>query len=176
MENTVSKAWLRLVFWLMTFSIRRAKHKDAAGIIHAHVSSIRDLCAKDYAPEQIEAWSGRKFRPDLWCQTIDRDFVWVVESNNQILGFGHLALMDVGCGEIMGLYFIPPAVGRGLGKEMFQEMLQIARLNKLEKLTLHATITAKSFYEALGFFQSGSDDSVEMQGVAIPCFPMEYIL
>lgn len=160
----------------MDFSIRRAKHEDAEGIIEAHVASIRDICAKDYTPEQIEAWAGRKFRADLWCQTIDRDFVWVIEHQKKILGFGHLALMSEEIGEIMGLYFIPPAIGKGLGKTMFSEMLKISRDNNLKKLTLHATVTAKSFYETLGFFQSGSDDTVEMRGVAIPCFPMEFII
>lgn len=160
----------------MNFSIRRARHEDAEGIIHAHVTSIRHLCAKDYTPEQIEAWAGRKFRADLWCQTIDRDFVWVIEGEGKILGFGHLALMDSETGEVMGLYFIPPAVGQGLGKKMFNEMLAVCHENNLKKIALHATVTAKSFYESLGFFQSGGDDSVEMRGVAIPCFPMELII
>lgn len=160
----------------MTFSIRRAKHEDAVGIIHAHVTSIRHLCAKDYTPEQIEAWAGRKFRADSWRQTIDRDFVWVIEGEEKILGFGHLALMDVETGEVMGLYFIPPAVGKGLGKKMFTEMLSVCHVNNLKKITLHATVTAKSFYESLGFYQSASDDTIEMRGVAIPCFPMEFII
>lgn len=160
----------------MTFSIRRAKYEDADGIIHAHVNSIRHLCAKDYTPEQIEAWAGRKFRAELWWQTIDRDYVWVIERDGKILGFGHLALMDTEFAEVMGLYFIPPAVGQGLGKKMFSEMLNVCRENNLKKITLYATVTAKSFYESLGFYQSAGDDTVEMRGVAIPCFPMELII
>lgn len=160
----------------MAFIIRRARHQDAEGIIHAHVSSIREICAKDYTPEQIEAWAGRKFRAELWCQTIDRDHVWVVESADKILGYGHLAIMSEELGEVMGLYFIAPAIGKGLGKKMFQEILTVSREHNLKKLNLHATITAKSFYEGLGFYQSAGDDTVEMRGVAIPCFPMEYVL
>lgn len=160
----------------MNFSIRRAEYKDAEGIIHAHVASIRNVCAKDYTPEQIEAWAGRKFRPELWCQTMDRDFVWVIEHQEKILGFGHLALMSEDTAEVMGLYFIPPAIGKGLGKALFSEMLKTCRDNNLKKITLHATVTAKSFYVTLGFYQSGSDDTVEMRGVAIPCFPMELII
>lgn len=160
----------------MTFSIRPAKHEDAEDIIKVHVTSIRTICSKDYSPMQIQAWAGRKFRPELWKHTIDRDFVWIVENNLQILGFGHLAIMSEQIGEIMGLYFIPPALGQGLGKKMFKTMLDVAQEHKLLKLSLYSTITAKSFYQMLGFFQSAGDDTIEMQGIAIPCFPMEYIL
>jgi putative acetyltransferase len=160
----------------MEIFIRRAKHQDADGIIKAHISSIRNICRKDYSSEQINAWAGRKFRADLWCQTIDRDYVWVIDDGSAILGFGHFAVMSEEVGEVMGLYFTEQALGQGLGKKMFQEMLSIARSNNLKKIILHATITAKTFYEQLGFYQSGSDDAIEMQGVPVPCFPMEYIL
>ena len=160
----------------MNFSIRRAKHEDAEGIIIAHVSSIRNICSKDYTPAQIEAWAGRKFRAELWCQTIDRDYVWIIEHEGKILGFGHLALMSEELGEIMGLYLIPPAIGKGLAKALFAELFKTCQDNQLKKINLHATITAKSFYETLGFYQSGSDDTIKMQGVAIPCFPMELII
>ena len=162
--------------FIMSFIIRKAKHSDAEGIIDAHVNSIRTICAKDYTDEQIEAWTGRKFRADLWCQTIDRDFVWVIVKESKILGFGHLALMDEEIAEVLGLYFIPPAIGQGFGKLLFWEMLKVCEEKNLKRLILHATITAKPFYQKLGFYQSGGDDSIEMRGVAIPCFPMEYVI
>lgn len=157
----------------MNFNIRRAIHADAPGIIHVHVNSIRHVCGKDYTAEQIEAWAGRNFKPSLWEQAIDRDFIWVIEENQQVLGFGHFAVMDNDNGEVLGLYFIPPAIGHGLGKRMFQEFLKVARSHHLKRITLHSTITAKTFYESLGFQQYESDTTVEMRGVAIPCHPME---
>lgn len=162
--------------FIMSIIIRKAEHADAEGIINAHVNSIRNICAKDYTDEQIEAWAGRKFRADLWCQTIDRDFVWVIVKESKVLGFGHLAVMDQEIAEIMGFYFIPSAIGQGFGKLLFLEMLKVCEEKKLKRLTLHATITAKPFYQKLGFYQSGGDDSIEMRGVAIPCFPMEYVI
>lgn len=157
----------------MSFQIRRAIHADAEAIIHVHVDSIRHICAKDYTPEQIEAWSGRKFKAELWKQAMDRDFIWVVEHEKKIVGFGHFAVMDDDSGEVLGLYFIPPAIGHGLGKKMFAEFIKLANAYKLKRISLHSTITAKKFYEHLGFHQNGSDTTIEMRGVAIPCYPME---
>lgn len=157
----------------MAFIIRRAIHSDAEGIILAHVTSIREICAKDYTEEQIEAWAGRKFKPELWVQAMDRDFIWIIENDSKVVGFGHLAVMDEDSCEVMGLYFIPQAVGHGLGKKMFQEFITVARQHHLKNIRLHSTVTARTFYESLGFLQSGSDTTVEMRGVAIPCYPME---
>lgn len=157
----------------MSFQIRRATHEDAEAIIHVHVNSIRTLCANDYTVEQVEAWTGRNFKPELWKQAIDRDFIWVVQSGKDVLGFGHFAVMDEENGEVLGLYFIPPAIGQGLGKKMFAEFVRIANQHHLKRITLHSTITAKKFYEHLGLRQYDSDTTVDMRGVAIPCFPME---
>lgn len=157
----------------MNFLIRRANHADAEAIIHVHVNSIRHVCAKDYTSEQIEAWSGRNFKPELWKQAMDRDFIWVIEQDNNIVGFGHFAVMDDEVGEVLGLYFIPQAIGHGLGKKMFAEFIKLANAYKLKRITLHSTITAKTFYEHLGLYQNASDTTVEMRGVAIPCYPME---
>lgn len=160
----------------MDFIIRRAIHSDAEGIIHVHVKSIREVCAKDYTEEQIEAWAGRKFRPELWVQAMDRDFIWIIEHESTIVGFGHLALMDENSCEVMGLYFIAPAIGHGLGKKMFKEFISVAHKHHLKNIRLHSTVTARTFYESLGFMQSASDTTIDMRGVGIPCFPMELTL
>jgi len=160
----------------MDFIIRRAIHSDAEGIIDVHVRSIREICSKDYTDEQIEAWSGRKFKSELWIQAMDRDFVWIVEHDSKVTGFGHLAIMDQDSCEVMGLYFVPPAIGQGLAKKMFLEFFSVARENRLKLIRLHSTITARAFYESLGFMQSASDTTIEMRGVAIPCYPMELYL
>lgn len=156
------------------YQIRRAEHRDAEAIIIAHVSSIREVCAKDYTPEQIKAWAGRKFKANLWCQTMDRDLVWVVEVEGIVRGYGHLAIMGEGKAEVMGLYLAPEALGKGAGKELFKMILTEARKNGASDIELHSTLTAKTFYERQGFRQSAGDTTVEMQGVPIPCIPMKY--
>ncbi len=154
-------------------SIRRAIHEDAEAIIETHVRSIRETCFKDYTPEQIEAWAGRSFKKYLWCQTMDRDFVWSVEIEGKVQGFGHLALMDEISGEIMGLYFTPELQGRGAGKKLLQIIKDEARIRGIKELNLYATITARKFYETQGFMQIPGDFSIEMRGVQIPCHPMK---
>lgn len=99
------------------FVIRRAKHEDAGQIISSHIRSIREVCSKDYTNTQIDAWSGLNFREDIWRNTIDRDFVWVIEQSQLVSGFGHIRLKRDRSATIEGLYFAPEAVGMGLGRE-----------------------------------------------------------
>lgn len=154
-------------------NIRRAKHADAQSIIDSHVRSIREVCSKDYTPEQIEALAGRNFKTEILCQTIDRDFVWVVEVNSQVRGFGQLAILDENEAEIMGLYLAPEAIGHGAGKKLITIMKEEARSKGMKKIQLYATITAKNFYKNLGFIVI-KNDSIKMKGVQIPCFYMEF--
>lgn len=136
--------------------------------------SIREVCSNDYTAIEIEAWSKQNFRADLLVQSIERDFIWVADDcQGQILGFGHFAVMSEEEGEVLGLYLIPEALSRGLGKKMFSEFLKVAHDHKLKKISLYATKTAKPFYESLGLLQISSDTTIEMRGVPIPCFPME---
>ncbi|WPU64544.1 GNAT family N-acetyltransferase [Peredibacter starrii] len=158
------------------YFVRRAQHSDAQPIIDSHDRSIREICSKDYTQEQIDAWSARKLKTEHWCQTIDRDFVWVVELDSEVRGFGHLAKMDDEVAEVMGLYFTPELLGLGAGKELFRVLITEAKSLKIKRLQLLATITAKSFYEKFGFKQIEGRCSIEMRGVDIPCFPMESIL
>ncbi|NDG86283.1 MAG: GNAT family N-acetyltransferase, partial [Proteobacteria bacterium] len=155
----------------MEFCIRRARPEDAFAIIDSHVRSIREVCAKDYTPEQIQAWAGRDFKVERWHQTIERDLVWVVELEGRVRGFGHLSLHGEAA-ELMGLYFAPEARGRGAGKALFAEVRTAALSKGVKLLHLHATITAKSFYESLGFRPAPGPCFATIQGVQIACFPM----
>jgi len=159
----------------MNLHIRRAIYEDAANIISAHRRSIREVCAADYRPEQIAAWSGRPFQTERWCQTMDKDMVWVVsDTERDIYGFGHLQFTDKPSAEIAGLYFVPEIIGKGFGRQLIQIMLDECQKRNIQNISLSATITAKSFYERAGFRQVDEMASVNIGGQPIECFDMKW--
>lgn len=159
---------------LEQFLIRRANSSDAEGIIGAHLSSIKNVCSKDYTKVQIEAWArGRNEKPEFMRQAIQRDFVWVVESQLRILGFSQLAIMDDENAEVMGLYLMPKALGQGLGKELLHQILEVCRDRKLKSLSLLSTLTARKFYEGHGFVLQLPVTTILIQNVPVPCYAME---
>lgn len=70
--------------------VRRARLGDERGIHDAHMKSIRQLCSKDYSTKQIDAWAGRDFNYEGKKSLIENQFVWVVESQGVIEGYGLL--------------------------------------------------------------------------------------
>ncbi len=156
--------------------IRKAVHQDAALIIQAHIRSIREICAADYTPEQVAAWSGRDFKVSRWCESMDRDQVWVIANEQQdIFGFGHLMFPAEGEAYVAGLYFVPEAKGQGLGKQMMELILAEARLRQVKLIKLDGTKNAVQFYLAAGFV-AGECSSVTMSDQKIDCVKMSRYL
>lgn len=155
--------------------IRRAKIEDARAIHDAHMRSIQEICAPDYTQEQINAWGGRTFDQMHREKCIQDDFVWVVEESDVILGYAHLILVKgrLGIGEVMALYFVPEAKGQGLGCKMMQLIEDQVRSEKCHTLILNSTITSLGFYKKMGFQQTRPKVCHTINGVDIPCYPME---
>lgn len=161
----------------MKTEIRRAVHEDAANIIHAHKRSIRELCSKDYRPEQIATWAELVPQEGQWHQDIDQDLVWVIsDQQNRIFGFGHLQFYKNQEAELAGLYFVPEVAAKGNGKKLVQLMLHECQKRKIQKIKLSATKTAKVFYERVGFTQIGPITEIKIGGKSIECFRMQMIL
>ncbi len=153
--------------------IRRARRLDAAGIIKSHITSIRDICSKDYNKKQIEAWSGIDFKEEVWHKSIETDHVWVLDNGEEVLGFGHLKFHDKNKSEIHGLYFSPEVIGKDLGHKLVNVMKSFSSSKGRNHIVLSATITAKDFYEKAGFRPESKSKSISINGEQVDCYKME---
>lgn len=157
--------------------VRRALHEDAAHIIIAHRRSIRELCSKDYSPEQIAAWAGINFQEERWRKTIDQDMVWVIsDRQNNIFGFGHMQFQGDCEAEVRGLYFVPEITKKSFGKEIFKLMFEECKKKNIQTIHLTATRTAKAFYDKMGLKQIGPQSSLKIGDQDIECFKMQMSL
>jgi putative acetyltransferase len=132
----------------MTIIIREFRSGDEIGICEAHVRSVREICSQDYSPEQIDKWVGHR-EPKSYVEAIrDRgERFWVIDDNGKIGGFGSWVNE-----EIMGFYLHPEYTGRGLARRLFEAIEKDYREksgNKICKIV--STLTAKEFYEHMGF-------------------------
>jgi ribosomal-protein-alanine N-acetyltransferase len=153
--------------------IRRAEIGDEKGIHESHMKSIQDICSRDYTPEQIKAWGGRSFDEGYLQGLTLKEHVWVIEMNGQVEGHGLLTFsQNKKVAEVSGLYLTPKALGQGLGKEIIFYMKEICLIKDINEIKLLSTKTAKSFYEALGFRQNGSDTIYTISGIGVEAYPM----
>lgn len=156
--------------------IRRAAAQDAEAIHRAHMKSIQEICAKDYSPEEIQAWGHRPYREEIRLDSIKNDLVWVVENSGTIEGYGHLRIFEKEGkkrAHIFGLYLTPKVAGKSLGKAIVDLMMVEVRSAGVKRVSLEATITAQGFYRRVGFVNVGPEKTVEIGGGEIRCFPME---
>ncbi len=133
----------------------------ALSLIH---HSIRVLNAKDYSSQQIETI----------VRTYNRSFligngVLVAEHRSQLVGVAKAGFSFWGTQSINAVFTHPAFVHKGVGRALVAELERRALLRSVKKLSVTASLTAVSFYEALHYKRVCKIDSVGN----IPCILME---
>jgi len=170
--NEALKRWGRSFTDLL---IRRAVPSDAEAIHRAHMTSIQEVCAKDYSPEEIRAWGHRPFDEKKRLSAIKSDLVLVVEKSGSIEGYGHIRVLEkegVRLAHLFGLYLTPNIIGQNLGHALVDVMIEEAKAQKVKAVSLESTITAREFYRKMGFSEVGPETTVQVNGVPIRCYQM----
>ena len=133
---------------LIYMRIRLSKPDDAAALARLHRGTIRSINAQHYTQAQIAVWSGRtnarRFRDS---HTVAVRYV-AVEAD-KIIGFVDFKKED--SETFWGLYVHKDFLGRGVGSALMRKAQQVAIAMGARKFKLEATITAKAFYERMGF-------------------------
>lgn len=150
------------------FRIREARPADALKIRNVHVASIRGLCAKDYTPEEIGAWTAG-MRPAVYREAItsQEESIFVAEVRDRLVGFASLRGE-----EVRAVYVHPRFARQGVGSRLLRAVEQKAESLGLGKLRLHSSLTAAAFYRKHGYRGSRRVRHVLASGDQIPCVPM----
>lgn len=126
--------------------IRPYQSGDELGMAFAHSQSILQLCSRDYPAEAIIKWAVKI--PEKYAKKSQKgESFWLAEVNGVIAGLA--GWQDE---ELKVFYLHPDYVGQGLGRRLFQALEQdyLTKTGATE-WQLESTITAKPFYEAMGF-------------------------
>lgn len=160
---------------MSTVKIRKAEIKDMEAVNAAHRRSIREVCSKDYTSDQIEKWSDVTYSLDVWTNTVTNECCYVLEQDGEIYGFCHSKVHDEKKGEIVGLYLTPEIIGKGYGRKIFDKCVNYIKDFNPKLIFINGTITAKGFYEAMGF-QSKEEKLINIRGANVTIHYMEMIL
>jgi len=140
-----------------TFKIRDAVVTDAPSVCVVLRRSISELCDLDHGNEStiLSRWLLKK-TPKLVAEWIGEpaNSVLVAVEQNKILAVG--AVTDEG--EITSNYVSPNARFRGVSKAMLSALEARAQERGMDSCTLNSTETARSFYHALGYVETGPPD------------------
>ena len=136
----------------MEVVVRVAEISDSAAVRDVHVRSIRELCSRDYTPQEIANWTGRQTL-ERHEKFIQEDWFYVAERDGEVAGFGHLSRQpgEDGTMEVMALYVSPDHTHAGVGSQLLKTIERKARECGGIGLRVQSTLTAVGFYEAFGF-------------------------
>ena len=138
----------------MTAEVHDARPEEAAEIAALLRASITDLCASDHRndPATVAAWTANK--------TAETVAAWIADPEQRLivatLG-GRLAGAASArrTGELLLLYVAPGATRRGAGSALLAASEAWARSEGAETLRLESTATARAFYLARGYSETG---------------------
>lgn len=127
------------------YEVRLARESDAATISAVILAALRTTNSQDYPPSVIERVE-LNFSPGAVLGLLAQRKVFVALAADHIVG---TASLD---GNVVRTVFVAPAAqGRGVGRQLMNELLRCASENGAASLSVPSTVTAERFYSKLGF-------------------------
>jgi putative acetyltransferase len=152
-------------------TLRQFEPDDAPALLDLCRDTIRRVNSRDYAPNQIRAWASDDIDPLAWASRFDGRFVVIAEEAGRPAGFADLEPN----GHIDRVYVSADHQGRGIGRKLLEAVLAEARQKKMRRLFVEASITARPFFERLGFVVL-TPQLVTLRGVEFVNYRMELLL
>ena len=143
--------------------LRAYRPGDCREMAALFYDTVHTVNARDYTPEQLDAWAGGPVDLDAWDRSFRAHTTLVAVADGHIVGFGDIA----GDGYLDRLYVHKDWQGRGVAT---------ALCGRLEAavpgpVTTHASITARPFLERRGY-RVVRPQQVERRGVLLTNYVM----
>jgi putative acetyltransferase len=148
--------------------IRDYEAGDAPEIVRLFFETVRSVNRADYSDEQLEAWAPGVPDPEEWHARMAGRRTLVAEEGGEVVGFAELEYD----GRLDMLYVRKDAVGRGVGRQLYEAVEREARGQGLGWIFTEASITARPFFEQQGF-RVVREQMVSRRGVSMTNFVME---
>lgn len=129
------------------FSLRDYQQSDLENILTIFNGTVQAINKKDYTQQQIEQWIQPE--PDYvkWHRNLSSSYARVALNRMEVIGFGNIT----DTGELDYLYVDKKWIGYGIGKMIATDLMDHAFKAGVKEITVYSSITAKPFFESLGF-------------------------
>jgi len=151
----------------MPIKLRPFQSEDAKPCLDLFHETIRRVNIRDYTKEQIDAWAPADYDHESWASRFDDRFAHVACDGNTIVGFCDMTRT----GHLDRLFVSADHQWQGIARLLVQRLLEDATPAGLSEITTEASITAKPFFERMGF-EVVREQSVNCRGVHLTNFRM----
>lgn len=144
--------------------LRPCTQADLPAVLDLFRTSVHTLCRGDYTPAQCSAWAPADLDEAPWARRLRCQTFLVAEEDGALMGFASLE------GNHLDLLYVHPRCARrGVGSVLCDFL---ERRCAGETVTVHASRTARSFFEHRGY-RLVRPQTVERRGVTLENFVME---
>nr|WP_276560802.1 GNAT family N-acetyltransferase [Vibrio coralliirubri] len=133
--------------------------------------TVRNVNVRDYSQQQVEAWAPSSFDFALWQKRMNGLQPFVAELDGCVVGYTDLQPN----GLIDHFFCHHEYQGKGVGKALMEHVFTVGRVRGVSRYFSEVSITAKPFYEHLGF-KVVNEQEVEMRGVKLTNYVMEKVV
>lgn len=145
--------------------IRRYETSDCKDLAELFYNTVHSINAKDYTEEQLNVWATGSVDLEKWNQSLLAHFSVVAVEDEIIVGFGDIDMT----GYLDRLYVHKDYQHQGIATAICDKLEYIFDVGKV---TTHASITAKPFFEKRGY-KVTKKQNVERDGVLLQNYVME---
>ena len=143
-------------------AIRRARPSEA-GIL-----SDLGLRSKGHWDYDVDFLASCRDDLTLSPDDIETTAVYILDDGDGVSGYYRLLAQDDGVAELDALFVEPGAIGRGVGKRLWQHALGTARGLGCREIVLQSDPHAEGFYLAMGAHRAGESESTVTPGRMLP--------
>ena len=148
--------------------LRPYAKEDLPQILALFRETVHAVNAADYTPRQLEAWAPSELDVKKWEASLAAHYALLAWEKEKLLGFG-----DIDESGYLGrLYVAADSLRRGIGRALSEAVEEYARAKGVRRLSVYASITAKPFFEKMGYRALRSQEA-ERRGVLLTNFYME---
>ena len=144
--------------------LRRYESSDCKEVAELFYNTVHIINAKDYTKEQLDVWATQEVDLEKWNQSLQGHYSVVAVDNEIIVGFGDID-KD---GYLDRLYVHADYQRKGIATAICKQLEQAVE----GKITTHASITAKPFFEKRGY-RVVRKQEVERRDIFLTNFVME---
>lgn len=126
--------------------LRSYKREDKRLMQQLFFETVHTVNARDYTREQLEVWAPLEPNRDTWAK-IDQQSCFVVEQQKLLVGF--ISMTESGFVDF--LYVHKDYQGKGIASALYKQIERLARKKGITEITAESSITAKGFFDKLGF-------------------------
>lgn len=152
----------------MKTTLREYRSADAQETAALFYETIRSVNLGDYDQAQVDAWAPKDRDLNEWDRSFKGKRALVAIEGERIVGFGDV---DVS-GYLDRLYVRRDRLRRGIATTLCDALESVV---ESAKITTHASITAKPFFEGRGY-RVVKRQEVERKGIRLVNFVMEKTL